>query len=131
MATIDITAYVFDTFNKGLNTLTHILQVAEAHARKSGLDFDVDYLPARLADDMRPLSFQIQNATGTIKMHLGRLTGNAYPYWDDDEKSLGELYARIAKTKEFLAAVDRTKVNERLDGGAEVDMYVSIDECWK
>ena len=32
MATLDITDYVLDTFNKGLNSLVHVLQVAEAHA---------------------------------------------------------------------------------------------------
>ena len=119
---MDVTAYLHDIFTKGLKSLTHILQVAEAHAKANNLDFDVEYLSLRLADDMRPLSFQIQNATAAIKLHLARLTGDTYPVWDDSEKSLTELYNRIETTKGFLDGADWAKVKERLDAGAEVEM---------
>ncbi|KAK0640690.1 hypothetical protein B0T16DRAFT_334973 [Cercophora newfieldiana] len=122
MATLDTTDYVLGTFNRGLNTLTHILEVAEAHARENNVDFDAEWLPTRLIDDMKPLSFQLQNATSAIKLHLARLTGDAYPYWEDNEKTLEEFKARIAQTKEFLEAVDRAKLKERLEAGMEVEM---------
>lgn len=122
MATLDTTDYVLDTFSKGLNTLTHILEVAAAHARENNVDFDAEWLPTRLIDDMKPLSFQLQNATSAIKLHLARLTGDSYPFWEDDEKTLEELKARIETTKGFVASVDRVKIKERLEAGAEVQM---------
>jgi len=65
---------------------------------------------------MHPLSSQIQNATGTIKLHLGRLKGDVYPVWADDAKSLGKPYGRIEKAREYLRDVDREKVKGEVGG---------------
>ncbi|KAK3946529.1 hypothetical protein QBC32DRAFT_151370 [Pseudoneurospora amorphoporcata] len=60
---IQLSELVLSTFSKGLNTLTHILNVAERHAFSQGLSADAEYPNARLIDDMKPFTFQIQNAT--------------------------------------------------------------------
>jgi hypothetical protein len=125
MATLDTTTYIVTTFTKGLNALVHILQVAESHAHQQNIDFNTEYLPARIAADMKPLSFQIQNATNTIKLHLGRLRGEAYPVWEDDEKTIGELYGRIERAREILRDFndrETVKVRGRLAAGEEVEM---------
>ncbi|KAK0617589.1 hypothetical protein B0T14DRAFT_498577 [Immersiella caudata] len=125
MATLDTTSYILSTFHKGLNSLSHILQLAESHAAEQNLDFNAEYLPASLAPDMKPLSFQIQNATNTIKLHLGRLRGEGYPIWEDDEGTIEELYARIEKTRGYLRDFEKEDgegVRGRLEEGCEVEM---------
>ncbi|KAK4442890.1 hypothetical protein QBC34DRAFT_479306 [Podospora aff. communis PSN243] len=125
MTTLDAPSYILTTFTKGLTSLLHILRTAESHARQNNISFDDEYLPARLAADMKPLSFQIQNATNTIKLHLGRLRGEGYDVWEDDEMSLGELYARIDRTRGLLRDFERGEmdgVRGRLERGEEVEM---------
>jgi len=121
MATITISSHVATTFTKGLNTLSHILDVAEAHAAKTGADVNNDYLPARLIEDQRPLSFQIQNATKNVKAHLDRLSGSDAAPWEDTEKTWGELRGRIDKAKKYVEGVDLSVIDKRLEEGVQVD----------
>ncbi|KAK0639943.1 hypothetical protein B0T16DRAFT_339079 [Cercophora newfieldiana] len=124
MSTITLSTHVTSTFLKGLNTLSHVLDVAESHAAATGADLNNDYLPARLIDDMRPLSFQIQNVTKNVKAVLDRLTGatgeDAKP-WQDTEKTWEEFRGRIEKAKAYIEGVDKTVIDERADRGEEID----------
>jgi hypothetical protein len=123
-ANLSASLHVTRTFTKGLNTLSHILDVAEAHAAANNANLTNDYLTARLIEDMRPLSFQIQNVTKTVKATLDRLTGaegeDAKP-WEDTEKTWEEFRGRIEKAKKYVADVDRGVIDKRLDEGAQVD----------
>ncbi|KAK1756521.1 hypothetical protein QBC47DRAFT_187442 [Echria macrotheca] len=112
-ATITLSDLVVTTFTKGLNTLTHVLQVAEAHAATQGINPDTEYLPARLIDDMRPLQFQLQNVTKHVRVVLGRLTGEEYPVWEDTETTIKEFYGRIEKARKLLEGVDKSKIDAR------------------
>jgi len=121
MATITVSDHVTSTFLKGLNTLSHVLDVAEAHAATTGADPTADYLPARLIDDMRPLSFQILNLTRNTKAVLDRLSGAETPAWEDNEKTWAEFRARIDKAKAYIEGVDKKAIDERVGKGVEID----------
>lgn len=115
-STIPLSTLVLTTFSKGLSTLTHLLRVAESHAAANGIDPNTEYLPARLIEDMRPLSFQIQNATKHVRVVLARLTGEEFEAWEDSEKTFGEFYERIDKARGVLERVERDlkgRIDER------------------
>lgn len=75
-----------------------------------------------LAEDMKPLTFQITSASNAAKLCCVRVTGIENEPWDDNEKTFLELYARIEKTIAFLKKVDR-KV---FDGKAESEVVLKL-----
>jgi hypothetical protein len=111
MATLS--AVVLPTLAKGLATLSHILTVAAEHAKSQGLDPDAEYPSARLAPDMLPLSFQVQNATSTVRRTLARLEGKDDVPWADDEKTIADLLARVEKARGLVEAADAEAVDAR------------------
>ncbi len=89
---------------RSLTNLSKILEkaVSQAEPRNIPLDYLVQ---ARLAPDMRPLTFQIQTASDTAKGCAARLAGIDAPAMADTEASFPELQERIAKTIRFLESV--------------------------
>lgn len=110
---------------RGLGNLEAFLKKAEAHASAQGVDprtlFD-----ARLAPDMYPLPGQIQRASDTAKFAVVRLGGVENVPFEDDEKTFADLYARIARTQEFLNAAPREAIEGKED--AEVVLKTSTSE---
>jgi hypothetical protein len=91
-------------FTRMLTNLLAMLDKAEAYAEER--KFKVDTLVnQRLAWDMLPLSFQIQNATHHAQGAAARLAGREVPSWPDDEKSFADLKARVRETLDYLATV--------------------------
>lgn len=90
------------TFSRMLNNLLAMLEKAEAYATERKFKPDV-LVGQRLSPDMLPLSFQIQNATDHAKGAAARLAGRDLPSWPDDEKSFGDLKARVQKAIDYLA----------------------------
>jgi hypothetical protein len=96
--------FTVETFVRGLTSLTTFLEKAEVFAKEK--KFDVDTLAtARLAPDMFPLTKQVQIACDTAKGAAGRLAGKQPPKYEDNEKSISELKARVAKTIEYIKTV--------------------------
>ncbi|KAK3358223.1 hypothetical protein B0T25DRAFT_477412 [Lasiosphaeria hispida] len=120
MATITLSDHVISTFTNGLATLSHVLRVAEAHAAANGLDADAEYLQARLVADQLPLTFQVQNATVTVRKNIARLTGAADVAWADDEKTFADLHARIAKALDVLKSADAAAIDARAEEEVEL-----------
>ena len=80
-----------------LKALEACLDKAQAHA--DALKFDsVNLLGSRLAPDMFPLSRQIQIACDFGKSIPSRLAGIEVPKWEDNEVTMADFKARIAKT---------------------------------
>jgi hypothetical protein len=90
---------------RGLTVLSDLLKKAEAHVEQHGSVPDA-MLSARLADDMLPLSAQVQRASDTSKMSVERLSGVAAPKFEDNETSFDQLQQRIANTITYLQSVD-------------------------
>jgi len=98
-------------FVKGLTNLKAILEKTLTHAQEKKID-DTVFVNARLFPDMLPLSGQIQIATDMARGTTARLSGSELPKWEDDEKTMAELIARIDKTLDYL----RTFTPAQIDG---------------
>ena len=98
-------------FVKMLTNLKGVLQKASAHAQARKIDETV-LVNARLYPDMLPLARQIQIASDFARGTAARLAGAEPPAYEDNEKTLTELMARIDRTIEFL----RTKKAGEIDG---------------
>jgi uncharacterized protein len=88
-------------FARALRNLSAILTKAEQQAKEKGYDVAV-LLGSRLAPDMLPLTRQIQMATDSAKGAVIRLTGTAPQPMEDNETTLAELQARLAKTIDIV-----------------------------
>jgi hypothetical protein len=88
-----------------LENLAHVLKVAETHGTQNNIPAK-DYLEAKLAPVMYPLTKQVQVATDMSKGCGGRLAGAEIPKYEDTETSFPQLQARIAKTVTYLKGLD-------------------------
>jgi hypothetical protein len=110
-------------FSRGLGQLTHVLEKSLAHARANDID-PATLVDAKLAPDMITLAGQIQRASDASKLGVARISGITAPSFPDEEKTYDELLARIAKTQDFLATVDRTLI----DGQEERQVTIKARE---
>ncbi|QAU33740.1 DUF1993 domain-containing protein [Janthinobacterium sp. 17J80-10] len=93
-----------------LQSLDAILGKAESHASARKIDPAV-LLQARLYPDMFPLVKQVQIASDNAKGIAARLAGVGVPSFADTEQTFAELQARIAKTLDFINAIQPEQVN--------------------
>jgi uncharacterized protein len=101
-------------FEIGFNALSAVLDKAEAFATAKKIEPLV--LPnMRLAPDMFALTRQVQVATDLAKNGAARLAGVEPPRFEDNEKTLGELKARLAKTVAFLKTLDPKQIDAAAD----------------
>jgi hypothetical protein len=98
-------------FEIGLNALSALLDKAEAYAEAKSIDPTV-LLNARLFPDMFALIRQVQSACDQAKNGGARLAGIDPPSYEDNEKTIAELKARIAKTVAFVKTLDAKKIDE-------------------
>ena len=112
-------------FIRALKALAHVLQLGEAHARGQGVAPDT-LLQARLIDTMYPLARQVQIATDMARNGASRLAGREVVSVPDDETTLAEMHARIARTIAHLEAF----APEQIDGseGREITIRVGGEE---
>jgi hypothetical protein len=102
-------------FVRGLSILSTLLKKGEEHAVQAGVAPEA-LLGARLADDMLPLSAQVQRASDASKFATQRLSGVDGPKFPDDETTFAQLQERIANTIAWLESVDTAQLdasNER------------------
>jgi hypothetical protein len=102
-------------FVRGLTVLSDLLKKGEAHAAQAGVNPEA-LLGVRLADDMLPLSAQVQRASDASKFTLQRLSGVEGPTFPDTETTFAQLQERIANTIAWLQSVDTALIdasNER------------------
>lgn len=94
----------FETFvqmKKQLGQLDKWFEIAAAHAKAKSFDPDL-YLGFRLAPDQFAFARQVQATCDVAKLAASRLTGKEAPKQADDEKTLGDLGARVRATIEYL-----------------------------
>jgi uncharacterized protein len=101
---ITVQAVTVDTFASSLQNLSALLEKGLAHATARKFDPSV-LLNARLAPDMFPLSRQVQIACDLAKNGCARLAGLEPPRFEDNEKTIEELRARIARTIDYLKGI--------------------------
>lgn len=105
-------------FTHLMNTLSRLLDAAEAQATAKKFDIDV-LLNARLAPDMFPLSGQIKIAASFAKNGACRLAGVTPPDYNlDDYKTLADLRGLLTRTIEIVQSVPVAS----FDGGETRDI---------
>ena len=84
-----------------LNNLIHLLDLAQKHVDAKKIDA-TKLTHFRLFPDMLPMSRQVQIASDTAKGVMARLAGVDIPAYEDNEVTLADLQARLAKTVAFV-----------------------------
>lgn len=84
-----------------MRNLSTILDKTQAYIDTKKID-SAALLQFRLFPDMLNLTRQIQIASDTAKGVVARLAGVDIPVYEDNETSIAELQARIAKTIAFI-----------------------------
>ena len=98
----------------GLNALSGVLDKAQALATAKKIDPSV-LLNYRLAPDMFGLTRQVQVACDLAKNGGARLAGVEPPRYEDNETTIDQLKARIAKTIAFVKTLDTKKIDASAD----------------
>ena len=93
-----------------LGNLSNILEKAQAHVEAKKID-GATLTNYRLYPDMLPMIVQVQIACDTAKGVVARLAGIDIPVFEDNEKTLPELKARVAKTIAFIQAITPAQVD--------------------
>ena len=102
-----------------LGNLSNILDKAQAYVDAKKIDQGA-LTSYRLFPDMLPMTKQVQIASDTAKGVVARLAGIEIPVYEDNEQTLGELKARIAKTIAFVQSVKP----EQIDGSEEKEIVI-------
>lgn len=102
-----------------LGNLSNILDKAQAHVDAKKLD-PATLTTYRLFPDMLPMTKQIQIACDTAKGVVGRLAGVEIPVYEDNEKTLVDLKARVAKTIAFI----QTLTPGQIDGTEDKEIVI-------
>jgi uncharacterized protein len=99
---------------QSLKNLLTCLDKAEAYAAEKQFDGGV-LLTRRLAPDMQPFTYQIQSACDYVKAAAAWLSGQTPPRHVDNERTIGELRARILKTVAFVESIKREQFSGAQD----------------
>ena len=92
-----------------LKNLGKILEKAEAYAAAKKVEGGV-IEGLRLAPDMLSFARQIQLASDFAKNSVARLAGIEAPKYEDNEKTLEELKARVARTIDWLQGIQAAQL---------------------
>ena len=97
-------------FEISLNALSAILDKATAYAAAKKIDPAV-LLHTRLFPNMFDLARQVQVAADNAKNGSARLAGVEPPRYEDNETTIDQLKARLAKTVAYLKTLDRKEID--------------------
>ena len=118
---ISVHSLVVEQVSHSLNQLLVMLDKATAYAEAKKFDSSV-LVNARLAPDMLPFAKQIQIASDNAKFGVARLGGLEAPKFEDNEKTLDELKARVRKTVDYLRSVPATA----FEGAEDRDVKIAL-----
>lgn len=110
MTTISMYSASVPVFTRLLKNLDAMLDKAVVHADAKKIEHNT-LLTARLAPDMFHLIRQVQIATDNAKGCVARLAGVDIPKYEDNEASVADVKARIAKTVAFLESFKPEQLN--------------------
>ena len=107
---------------KTLTALSGILDKLDAHAKGKQLEWhpagmqEDALLQSRLISDQFPFVRQVQVACDNAKNGISRVAGIEAPKFEDNEKTVAELKARIDKTVAFLKTIKSEQLVGKEDG---------------
>ena len=102
-----------------LGNLSNILDKAQAHIDAKKIA-DATLTTYRLFPDMLPMTTQVQIACDAAKGVVARLAGVEIPAFEDNEATLADLKARVAKTIAFIQTITPAQI----DGKEDKDIVV-------
>lgn len=108
-------------FLRMLNTLSNLLDRAQAHAEAKKFDAN-NFVSARVFPDMLPFAAQIRIASDVSKLCCQRITGIEAPKFEDNETTLAELKQRVEKTAAYLKTVPASA----LDGTEDKPVTIKV-----
>lgn len=103
--------FAITTYIKNLSNMDKILEKAEMFAKEKKVSDDV-ILNSRLAIDQFPFVRQVQSISDVAKASGAVLADIQPPVFEDTEKTLAELRARVMKTIDFLKTITPNMVDE-------------------
>ena len=106
-------------FIRALENLDKILDKGAAYFAEKGRA-EGELSESRLIEDMHPLTAQIQRASDTAKGVVTRIGGADNVPMADEEKTIDDLKARIAKTIAVLKSADRAAFDDKEDATVEI-----------
>jgi len=98
-----------------------LLDKAVAYAEQKKFD-PLVLLGSRLAPDMHPFVRQIQFISDTAKFGVARLAGVDAPKFEDTEKTVDELRARVKKTIDYIQSVPASA----FEGAEDRDITIKL-----
>ena len=104
-----------------LTNLSALLDKAQAHIDAKKIDPSA-ILGFRLYPDMLSMTRQVQIACDSAKGGVARLAGVEIPKHEDNETSIAELKARIAKTIAFIHTIKP----EQIDGTEDKTIVMKL-----
>ena len=93
-----------------LGNLSNILDKAQAHVDAKKIDQSA-LTTYRIFPDMLPMTKQVQIACDAAKGVVARLAGGEIPMFEDNEVTLADLKARVAKTIAYLQSVTPAQID--------------------
>ena len=93
-----------------LGNLSNIMDKTQAHIEAKKIA-DATLTGYRLFTDMLPLTTQVQIACDAAKGVVARLAGVDAPVYEDNEKTIADLKARITKTIAFIQSVPAAQID--------------------
>ena len=93
-----------------LRNLDHLLEKAQAHVAARQWD-EAALTDFRLYPDMLPMRRQVQIACDTAKGLVARLAGVDNPTHEDNERSIADLRARVARTLAFVEGFTAAQID--------------------
>ena len=108
-------------FVQYLTGLDAMLDKAAAFCAAKKIDETV-FTGLRIAPDMFALARQVQLASDFAKGPTARLAGLEVPAWDDTEKTIPELKARIKKTLDYIHGFKASQI----DGSENRDIQLKV-----
>ncbi|MDA9689991.1 DUF1993 domain-containing protein [Betaproteobacteria bacterium] len=114
-------------FKKKLSILFAILKRTSQQAINRSLNSE-DILNAQLTSDMWNFTRQVQMTTDFIKNGVARLAVIKFEAFEDNEKSLAELQARLIKTISCLNKVKPEQINGSENRIIEIEIRKTMFE---
>jgi hypothetical protein len=111
MTELSMHAISAPVFARMLNNLSALLAKGEAHAKAKGFDPHL-LLSSRLAPDMFTLLRQVQIATDHAKGTMARLAGDAPQAIEDNEITIADVQARIARVLDIVQSYSADQLKD-------------------
>ena len=123
------TTFIYNSLLKILDTADTILKKVELHVTE-GKATEAEVMDWKIIDDMLPFVRQIQVLTDNVKGGLSRISQVEAPKFEDNEKTIAELFARVEKTRAFVKTINISEIGKTNSNGDNAVDKIIIKLPW-